>query len=476
MLRHVNPLRAAVAFAVLTATATAQVHAGAKAPEPAFAKWVQGEPAPVAADGAAKCTVFAFYVRPTDVAHLASDAGYLVDLQRRFGPRGAVTVAVLAEAPATPPAGWAGCRIAVDADAQTATAWLGLDEMRVIALAADGTVVFTGRPESGLVDAIERTLAGEPHAEREREVQSLRELLPQGFDDATAAVLGALNDALEHAPRDGALLGLLYLAHATKANDAAAATKIVDRAVAQLAVEPRPLAAFADLALRGDRQRAGLATALRPPLEAAAKATPDDVLVQLALLRALVQLGDGRELGRRAMRARKAALATATTALDFASILTLDANAAAHKDLATIALDRAAELGAPPRLLTAARYAVAVRCAGDKDAGKLLLDGYVKDIESRVSINNDCWYLMTELATMGRFDVFASGLAERMLEQKDAMDYFEFDTAALAMFLTGRIADAIELQETAISKGGKDNPEYVERLNRYKAAPAPAPR
>ena len=37
-------------------------------------------------------------------------------------------------------------------------------------------------------------------------------------------------------------------------------------------------------------------------------------------------------------------------------------------------------------------------------------------------------------------------------------------------------AEAVSLQEKAIEKGGKGNPEYTERLQRYKNAQAPAPR
>ena len=56
------------------------------------------------------------------------------------------------------------------------------------------------------------------------------------------------------------------------------------------------------------------------------------------------------------------------------------------------------------------------------------------------------------------------------------MEYFEFDTAALAMFLVGRVGDAVELQAQAIKMGGNGNAEYEERLLRYKAHLAPAPR
>ena len=46
------------------------------------------------------------------------------------------------------------------------------------------------------------------------------------------------------------------------------------------------------------------------------------------------------------------------------------------------------------------------------------LDGYLEHESMRVAINNDSWYLMTQLPTMGRFDWFACGLVERMLERR----------------------------------------------------------
>jgi hypothetical protein len=215
---------------------------------------------------------------------------------------------------------------------------------------------------------------------------------------------------------------------------------------------------------------------LREPLATAAKMCKSDPIVQLAYLRALVLAGDGREAGRHAMRIRKLVMQTAAGCLDYAMLLTRDENPPIHVDLATQAINQAEQLGADARLLAAARYSVALRCAEDEKAAHQILTVYLKDQGMRVGINNDSWYFMTKLATMGRFDWFAVGLVERMLEQRDAMDYFEFDTAALAMFLVGRIADAVELQEQALQKGGKDNAEYLERLHRYKAQLAPAPR
>ncbi|MFY9341007.1 MAG: hypothetical protein WAT39_00865 [Planctomycetota bacterium] len=463
---------------VLAGSALGQVSLGAELPKAAWQAFAQGEPVAIGTDAAPKCTVFAFYTRPDRASAMPSDGDYFAGLQQRFGERGLVVVAVVADAKGAPLERWPGCRVAVDEEQATTGRWLTDFEGGWHVVLADraGKAAFLGSPDAGLVDAIDAVLAGREVGEPERQAFALRHELPDSFDDATADVVAPLAAAVAHAPRDGLAQGLLYLAQATKANDAKAAAAVLAAALERLAGEGRPLATFADLALRGDPRRPGLAAACKPVLQAAAKATPNEVPLQLAFLRALVLAGDEREVGRQSMKLRKAVTTTAEHCIEFAAILTAAANAPVHRDLATMALERAAALAAPPRLLTAARYGVATRCANDGEAGKKLLDEYLRDTDARVTINNDCWYLMTQLPTMGRCDPFAAALAERMLEQKEGMDYFEFDTAALAMFLVGRFAEAVSLQETAIEKGGKGNPEYTERLNRYKAGQAQPPR
>lgn len=456
--------------------AVAQVELGGVPPAPQWQAWLVGPAVAFADDQAPPCTVYAFYSRPALATAWSGDACYLGALQRRWRERGLRVVAVVG-GPVPGVERWDGCAVAVDADGVAAAEWLGEEpQWRVVVLDRRGQAAFAGLPESGLVDAIERVLGGRDALAAERDASHLRRQLAQAFDDATAEVAPLLEAALAHAPRDGVLSGLLYLTQATKANDAAAADAVLRRATAALAAEARPLAAFADLALRGDGRRAGLGDALLPALRTAAAAAPDDAAVQLALLRALVHVGDAREVGRHAMRTRKLTTTSWADSLDFATILTIDRDAPAHGDLATMAVDRAEALGAPARLVTAARYGIARRCHQDRERQQRLLEDYLRDTELRASINSDCWYLLTELPTMGRYDTFAVGLAERMLEQRDAMDYFEFDTAALAMFAAGRVDEAVKLQEEAIDRGGRGTPEYLERLQRYKAGLLPAPR
>ncbi len=467
---HVRRLVTAV---LAMAPLAAQALPGAEVPAPKWLTWVQGEPVVIGGEPAPKCTVFTFCTRRPAAFH--DEADYLRGLQQRFGDRGLTVVAVAAEAPADRTLAetlWAGCRVVVDDAGATTADWLGPETIpwNTIVLDRRGKVAFAGRSEAGLVDAIEHTLAGRQDVDSELAVFSRRAEALVAFDDIGGKdLVQQLAGVLAHAPHDGLAHGLLYAAWSTKQLAPAQAKQVRTTAIAALRGEPRPLAAFADLALRCDPRGEGLARELLEPLAAAAAASPDDAFVQLAYLRALVLAGEDREVGRRAMRMQKIVLRSADACLDFVSVLASDRNALVHRDLAQRVLDRAEKLGAPPRFLTAGRYAVAVRCMEDPAGAKALMDAYLGVDEEHGSINNDCWYLMTELATMGRYDWFAAGLAERMLAQRDSMQNYEFDTAALAMFLVGRVDEAIELQQKAIAMGGT-SADYEQRLRRYQAA------
>lgn len=457
---------------------TAQLSLGEVVPAPTWKAWANGDPVVIGGDPAPACTVFAFYTTPARAPAFGGDAHYLADLQQRFGGRGLCVVGVVDEGAAESTNGWASCRVAVDSDGATTAAWSrDGSALEAVVIDKQGIVMFLGAVGSGLVDAVNATLAGGNALDRERASYAIRQEVLLGFDNVAAdGTRVQLEAVLAHAPHDGLVFGLLYLTEALKAVDPVAAKKVRDRAVQALATESRPLAVFADLAMRGDPTAVDLASELRTHLQPLAAAARADAAVQLAYLRALVLAGDDREVGRHAMRMQKVVLGAADTCLDFVAILTRDKNAVIHRDLTARVLSKAEALGATPRLLAAARYGAALRCAEDREAARTVLTNYLSDNELRTQINNDAWYLMTELPTMGRFDWFAAGLAERMLEQRDDMDAFEFDTAALAMFQIGRFEAAVELQQTAITKGGGGNPEYTARLHRYKAKAAPAPR
>ena len=111
-----------------------------------------------------------------------------------------------------------------------------------------------------------------------------------------------------------------------------------------------------------------------------------------------------------------------------------------------------------------ALYLVAqhVRCAE-----KLLAQVVEENGDSARSLNELTWRLMTEKECTGKYDAAALALAERMLKQ-GRLRHEHLDTVALAMFINGRIDEAIKNQERAIK--GSDRDSYRRRLLVYRAA------
>ena len=455
----------------LAAALPAQLRIGMRASKIFCDEWVRGEAPALGRAPAAGVTLVAFYGRRPEL--LLGDVAYLESLVVDRVER-SVQVLVVVPAADTPGVDQLRrCSVAVDEQSLTERAWLCTPpehHRNLVAVDAAGAVVFTGAPGGGVLDMLRRCCSGEVDTDYEERARAWRRQLIESYDDlASGPTIALLEPLVGRSPRDGVLAGLLYLTQATKANDRDAAQATLAAAIQAMQRAPRALAVFADLAMRGDPQRAELWSELIPALEAAAVDAATDPSLQLALLRAQVAAGDGRAVGRHAMRCRKLVTSTAAGCLDYAMALAQAETPMIHLDLAEAAVDRAASLGAPPRLLAAARYVVALRCAEDPAAAKGILDAYIALQDELYSLNNDAWALLTEVKTMGRFDWFAVGLVERMLEDRDAMSYFEFDTAALAMFQVARLADAVALQEVALEQGGREEAAYRDRLARYRA-------
>lgn len=75
--------------------------------------------------------------------------------------------------------------------------------------------------------------------------------------------------------------------------------------------------------------------------------------------------------------------------------------------------------------------------------------------------------LMTNKETSGKFNRAALALAELMQKRGSLKDSYQ-DTVALAMFLNGRVSDAVAAQTRAIKS--RDRSEYRRRLMVYQAA------
>jgi len=459
-------------LAACAAGVRAQVQPGQVAP-PLEVAWTG---TPVAIGTAGPVVVVAFH---RSLAAAACDGDVLRDLDRRGGEHGVLMIVVLAERlPANQaPAQQLPVALAVDTDGRARARWLGEQADGYVVLAEHDRIAWTGQPGQGLRAAVALAAAGEydfaASAERLRQRQQLEDL----FTDVGSAAARELAQRVVTAwPTDGPSWAIRWLGDELRRDDAAAAATAA-AALAALADDPRALAAFADLALRAATQPRVLAGSLLAPLAVAAANCPDDLCIQLARLRALVHSGNGREVGRTAQQLARKVEGVGAAAVEFVEILTHDAEPEVHKDLGARALRVPRPGDVDARTLAAVRYAQALRCERNAIAAREVACDYLDRLPGRAVVNNEAWELMTALPSCGRFDAFALALAERMLEQRAALEPFELDTAALAMFRNGRGDEAIELQAAAVERSGGDA-TYKDRLEHYRAALAgkPAPR
>lgn len=442
------------------------------APAPKWSRWVRGEPIVFGAAGAPVCTVFAFYAAAE--VPLQRDADWLDELQQRFGARGVRCVAVVDAAPVAK--ALAHSSVVEDEGQRTRARWdVGIGDGRhVVVVDRTGLVLFQGGLDGDVVAAIQAAVDGNFDPARAARAAGLRTWVQGAFDDLGGAeVQQQLDELLEVYPEDGLVWGLAYANAELQIGDRERAAQLRRRALERLGNTSRPLAVFVDFALRCATQPAALAKDFAAALQPATAAAPRDPLVQLAFLRALVLADRGREVGRHAARTARLVQSSAEDCLAFAAILTQASLPQAHRDLGEQAVQRAEALGAPVVVVAPAKYLVARYCAEDAAQAKVVFDAYAEQVGAG-SLNDACWYLMTELPSLGRYDRFALALAERMLEQRDTMAFNEFDTAAFAMHRVGRHREAVELQELALQRGGTGTPAYEERLARYREATPPA--
>jgi hypothetical protein len=267
-------------------------------------------------------------------------------------------------------------------------------------------------------------------------------------------------------PRSGRVRAMAVLCQWWSKGDLEAAHKAFEEGVKALADESVPMVQFADLALRGDRYDVRYAKTLAALLAPIAAASPDGVFTQLVYLRALLRAGQDRIAGRTAALLPKHLEGRRWDQLVFAETL-MEANTpAAFRDLVDQAITAVAG-GLDARYLTAVRHKVLVRC-GDLEAAEKLMVEYRKNANAG-GLNNDAWYMMVRPESLGRFDTFALAQCEEMRRQEGArLSYNSKDTVALALFLNGKVEEAVELQTVAAAAGG-NAARYVGRLTRFQA-------
>lgn len=396
---------------------------------------------------------------------------------RAAHPNGNVVCVVVADAPCAELAALADRPLRLDPDHTLATDLgmavgpTGLGDPAGPDLAvvdAHGRLWFRGDFGSGVADAIRNLASGRFAAELAQQHERLHQSFDNLLDEPPEATSAALEQVLDAYPSDGVLWSALVLIR--EAHGDGDADRTLDRALAVLATHATGLHTAADILMRSSVRPQRMAEKFAVALRRAVKRHPDDPRLQLAGLRAALLRPESSDAMVLAARVRPLLGDHLDLLLDYISVLTGTDAAPQFRDLAEQALQHASQFGADPARLTAARCAVALRCAGDPARAAEEFAAFAETLGPETPENDLCWRLLTSPRHVGRHDPFAALLAERMLRHGDALSAPEYDTAALAMFRIGRVQRAVELQELALQKGGRGDADYERRLLRYRAA------
>ncbi|HZN37157.1 MAG TPA: hypothetical protein VFD82_00050 [Planctomycetota bacterium] len=404
---------------------------------------------------------------------LLDHSQYLTDLQQRYADKGiAIVVALPRDAAKTlaaqkPRFGVGAMQAAEEHADPTKDAGLRMQSMLCKGEAGESLVTWPAL--DGAVDLLEQCAGGSFDQAAAITSEDMMQGLLQNVCDG--GDIAAQVEACTHAcPRSGRARALAVLFHWWCKGDLVKAREAIDEGIKALGSEAVPMTVFADLVLRGDRTDAGIAKKLAVLLAPAAVSAPEGPQTQLVYLRALLRAGQDRPAGRLVATMQKR-LARPWDQIVFAETLMEAGTPGAFRDMALKAIEAAKDTQGLERFVFAARHKVLHRC-GDVEAAEKLMTEYRASDFQNDSLNNDAWYTITRPDTVGRFDPFALAQCEEMQRREgQALDYGSKDTVALALFVNGKVDEAVTLQTEATRASNRD-PEYVGRLTRFQAVAA----
>jgi hypothetical protein len=404
---------------------------------------------------------------------LLDHSQYLTDLQRRYADKHiAIVVALPRDAAkalaAQKPGFGVGAALEIEEPGDPAKD-VGFGDRIAVLCKGETTELLTWPTLDGVADYLEQCADGSFDRSAALANEDLTQQLLQSICDGGDFV-AQVEQCVHACPRSGRARALVVLFHWWCKGDLVKAREAIDEGTKALGGEAVPMTVFADFVLRGDRTDPNIAKNLAVVLAPVAASAPEGPQTQLVYLRALLRAGQDKLAGRLVATLPKR-LTRPWDQLVFAETL-MEANTpGVFRDMAQKAIEAAKDTQGFERLVFAARHKVLQRC-GDLEAAEKSMTEYRSSGFQNSSLNNDAWYMITLPDTLGRFDPFALAQCEEMQRQEGAaLDFGSKDTVALALFVNGKVDEAVALQTEATRASNRD-PEYVGRLTRFEAVAA----
>lgn len=438
---------------------------GDPAPELAVTKWVKGAPVELAQVKGKSATVIEFWA--TWCAPCVHAIPHITKMQREFREHGVTFIGVTAEDPGNTleqvtqfvekQGDRMGYTVAFDGEGKTYERFMtaaGQDGIpTAFVVDQEGRIAWIGHPMEDMDEVLHELVAGTFDREVARKLVALSHEEEEAWHHYSFGKLLEIADKkIALKPNSGssyaAKFYILLQTDADEEDTLAAATK----AVALWDQRPGKLGEFA-AEMVGAGEKGAFGKLAQRAIKRALEQRPDDGNLLIAQFRVLSAAGEND----RAVAAAEHALAVMREQKDvsglshLAKVLSDPALGKRCDDLALRAIDMAvaAEPDEPQHLL--GKFQILAVCKRDDKAaiatGEYLVEKAAGDAQL---LNSFSWNLMTERETEGRFSELALKAAQRCDKISEGKNWMFVDTLALALFETGEVAEAIEIEEKAI--------------------------
>ncbi|MFP6685745.1 MAG: hypothetical protein VB934_13575 [Polyangiaceae bacterium] len=418
---------------------------------------------PLAAQATTKPTATKWVLEATYAkggCELNDQSAQLRALQRRYGSAG-LRVRVLLPEHAI------AAHRATEPPYEIATAKYTWAEAR-LELLIDGAVEWSSETVDGVEDVVRLLAAHDPDRTRFYQLRGLRNQVTFFVCDGPA-VPETASRLVEVAPTWGLAHAWRYRDDLWNRADRVAARRHAKEALRALAGHPHSLTVFCDYALRTDRYETETARAIAVAMKKLVDADERAILPWLTWVRAQLRV-DAASVTPERLAAKLPVLVKSPRQLELAEILASAPDPKRFRDLSDHLLGVAWKYGVELDRFRLTTCLVARACRDSVPASNSQLDQWLTQFGKGEDLNSLAWALLTKDETLGRFDLAARLLVERLRKESGGkLGDAPLDTLALALYGTGEPAEALRLETQCIANGDGD-PRYDVRRRRYEQA------
>lgn len=448
---------------------SATLDLGSDAPSFNVEKWIKGDPVDLAARKGKGVTIVEFWA--TWCAPCVQSVPHLTEIQKKYASKDVRIVAITAKDPGNTEKGVRAFvgrmgdkldyTVGFDDNGDTYDAYMTAAKQESIPTAfivdKDGKVAWIGHPLDGMDAVLDQVIAGTYDVAKMKKLIGIDAKIESfAFAGKWNELIGAVDEAIAIEPTNVDRWMTKFLVYAYQLNDPVKANNSAIKALDLASNDPDKLADIA-MQIVTDSDEHGYTNMAISRLVTARRKFPKNANLGIAFILAVAASGQTEHAGEVATQVMTSISDDSAGLGHLANVLASPEFASFGPPLAQKAIDLAikADSKNPDHYLTKFRihHSTLNDVAGATEAGTRFVS--VAETDANM-LNGFAWTLLSDPSMMGKYDALAATAAEAMSRAPGGDGWSHLETLALAKFRTGKIDDAISVQEQAIAKCDQD--------------------